>query len=54
MRSHVQNIKDEAVKVKRNQDFLDKCNTISNQLGFVVNAVDAIAEVCPFLSKCQV
>jgi len=51
MRSHVQNIKDEAVKVKRNQDFLDKCKTISDQLGFVVSAVDAIAEVCPFSSE---
>jgi len=51
MRSHLQNIKDEAVKVKRNQDFLDKCNTISSQLGFVVSAVDVIAEVCPFSSE---
>ena len=54
MRSHLQNIKDEAVKVKRNQDFLDRCNTISSQLDFIVSAVDAIAEVFPFPSKCQV
>jgi len=51
MRSHLQNIKHEAVKVKRNQDLLDKCKIVSNKLGFVVSAVDVIAEVCPFPSK---
>jgi len=31
-------------------DFLRKCQFVSDQLGFIMGAVDKIAEVCSFLS----
>ena len=33
------------------QGFFAKCKIVSDQLGFVVRAVDKIAEVCSLLSK---
>ena len=34
-------------------EFLAKCKIVSDHLGFVVRAVDTIAEVCPLICKQQ-
>ena len=49
MRARLQNINEGVVPSM--QDFLNKCNIITDKLVFIVGAVEAIAEVCSFPTK---
>ena len=50
---NVTQVLDTAGKVIPSIKFLAKCKVVSDNLGFVVRAVDAIAEVCSLPSRCQ-
>jgi len=50
---NINQVLDTSGKVIPSVEFLAKCNTVSDHLGFVVRAVDSIAEVCPLPCKRQ-
>ena len=49
MHARLQNINEGVVPSL--QDFVNKCNVITEKLVFIVSAVKAIAEVCSFPAK---